>query len=81
MDWSKIYNFTWSKNWQIGDDSLDPYVKAGFEAQRNEKGGFWPGKQGVCKEKASRLAIDAIRNKAVDDAVKKGRQWEWSYSA
>ncbi|HOW35740.1 MAG TPA: RHS repeat-associated core domain-containing protein [Candidatus Omnitrophota bacterium] len=49
-----------------GDSSLDPYVKKEFEKRQNEKGGFWPGSRGTCKDQAKKLIEDAQQQQLED---------------
>ena len=53
-----------------GDESLDKYVEDEYENRKREKGGFWPGPRGTCKDQANKLINDARKRRAIEAATK-----------
>lgn len=59
--------------WKKGGESLDRHIKAEFEKRKDEKGGFWPGPKGTCKNQANEL-IDGARKRQISKIVPGGNK-------
>jgi hypothetical protein len=52
--------------WRKGDETLDEYIEKQFEEMKNQKGGFFPGERGTCKNQANELLDKAKKKRALN---------------